>query len=176
MSTSIPRPAESEYKPAYAAYISKVPDGDLLKILADQLDELVARMARVPADKEQFRYGPDKWTVTEVIGHIADAERVFAYRALRFARKDATPLSGFDETAWTPASNYGRRPLADVVTEFRAVRQATLALFRGLEPEAFTRSGTANNSPITVRALAYTIAGHERHHMQILKERYGLGA
>ena len=174
MPTAIPRPAESEYKPAYHAYISKVPEGDLLKILADQLDDLAARMARVPVEKEQYRYGPDKWTVTEVIGHIADAERVFAYRILRFARQDATPLSGFDETTWTPASNYGRRRLADVVAELRAVRQATLALLRGLEPEAFTRTGTANNSSITVRALAYTIAGHERHHMQVLKERYGV--
>ncbi|HEV2291335.1 MAG TPA: DinB family protein [Gemmatimonadales bacterium] len=174
MSTPIPRPAESEYKPAYAAYIGKVPEGDLLTILSQQLDELAARMAKVPADKEQYRYGPDKWTVTEVIGHIADAERVFAYRALRFARKDQTPLSGFDETAWTPASNYGRRRLADVVAEFRAVRQATLALLKGLEPEAFARSGTANNSAVSVRALAYTIAGHERHHAQILKERYGV--
>lgn len=174
MPTAIPRPAESEYKSFYHNYISMVPEGDLLKILADQLDDLAARMARVPADKEQYRYAPGKWTVAEVIGHLADSERVFAYRALRFARKDQSPLTGFDENTWTPASNYARRPLADVVAEFRAVRQATLALLRGLEPEAFTRTGTANNSPISVRALAYTIAGHERHHMQVLKERYGV--
>ena len=105
MSTPIPRPAASEYKPAYAAYIGKVPEGDLLSILAQQFDDLAARMTRVPAEKEQYRYGPEKWTVAEVIGHLADSERVFAYRALRFARKDETPLSGFDETTWTPASN-----------------------------------------------------------------------
>jgi uncharacterized damage-inducible protein DinB len=172
--TSIPRPATSEYKPAYEPYVSKVPDGDLLQTLADQFEAHAKRLAQIPADREQHRYAPGKWTVAEVIGHLADAERVFAYRILRFARKDATPLSGFDENTWSPASNYARRRLADVVAEFRAVRQATLALLRGLEPEAFTRTGTANNSPITVRALAYVIAGHERHHMQVLKERYGV--
>ncbi|MGH7734709.1 MAG: DinB family protein, partial [Gemmatimonadales bacterium] len=90
-------------------------------------------------------------------------------------RNDATPLPGFDEKAWTPASNYAKRRLADVAAEFRAVRQGTIALLKGLEPDAFARTGTANNSPISVRALAYTIAGHERHHMMILKERYGVG-
>ncbi|HET7025341.1 MAG TPA: DinB family protein [Gemmatimonadales bacterium] len=176
MSITIPRPAESEYKPFYHTYISMVPDGDLLKTLADQFEAHAKALAQVPADREQHRYAPDKWTVAEVVGHLADSERVFAYRILRFARNDATPLPGFDEKAWTPASNYAKRRLADVVAEFRAVRQGTLALLKGLGPEALIRTGTANNSPVSVRALAYTIAGHERHHMKILKERYGIGA
>ncbi|MGB7213344.1 MAG: DinB family protein [Gemmatimonadales bacterium] len=176
MSTTIPRPAESEYKPFYHNYISMVPEGDLLKTLADQFEAHAKTLAHVPADREQHRYAPDKWTVAEVVGHLADSERVIAYRVLRFARQDATPLSGFDEKVWTPASNYAKRRLADVVAEFRAVRQGTIALLKGLDPEAFARSGTANNSAISVRALAYTVAGHERHHMMILKERYGVGA
>lgn len=174
MSSQLSRPAESEYKPAYAGYIGKVPDGDLLKILAGQLESTTATLAKVPQEKEQYRYGPDKWTVTEVVGHLADAERVFAYRALRFARADEAPVPGFDENSWAQHAGYGRRRLADVAAEFRAARQSTLALLRGLEGDAFLRSGVANNSPITVRALAYVIAGHERHHMQILKDRYGV--
>ncbi|MFI5234397.1 MAG: DinB family protein [Gemmatimonadales bacterium] len=151
-----------------------VPEGDLIQLLTEQAGVTAAFLAQVPADREQYRYAPDKWTVAEVVGHMADAERVFAYRILRFARNDATPLSGFDENAWTPASNYARRSLADVVAEFRAVRQATIALLGGLDDDAFVRVGTANGSEITVRALAYVIAGHERHHVGILKERYGI--
>lgn len=175
MPAQLSRPAESEYKPAYAAYVTKVPDGDVIQHLAAQLDRTTALLATVSPEKEQYRYGPDKWTVTEVIGHVADAERVFAHRILRFGRNDPTELPGFDENSWGQNAAYGRRRLADVAAEFRAVREATLALLRGLEGDAFARSGIANKTPVTVRALTYIIAGHELHHLQILTERYGVG-
>lgn len=175
MSTvTIPRPAPTEHTPYYATYLSKVPDGDLLKILEDQRRETQALLAGVSDAKAMHRYAPGKWSVKEVIGHIADTERVFSYRALRFARADETPLPGFDEKAWTPAGRFDGRPLKDLAAEFDVVRRATIALFAGMDAEALAGRGTANNNSITVRAIAWIIAGHERHHVGILHERYGI--
>src|SRR4029077_5181557 len=118
------------------------------------------------------RYAPGKWSIKEVIGHVSDAERVFSHRALRFARGDRTRLPGFDEKAYTPAGRFDARPLPDLAAELDAVRHATIALFAGLDSEALARRGPANNKEVSVRALAYIIAGHERHHVGILRERY----
>jgi hypothetical protein len=118
------------------------------------------------------RYAPGKWSVKEVVCHLADAERVFAYRALSIARGDQTPLPGFDENAWAPQSGADARPIGDLLDEFTAVRAATVRLLRGLDAPAWSRSGTASGKPVTVRALAYIMAGHELHHLSILKERY----
>lgn len=170
----VDRPGPGENAPYYDTYIREVPDGDVLARLAAQNRALLAGLAGLPEERALFRYAPGKWSVKEVIGHLVDAERVFAYRALRFARADATPLPGFDENAWVPAAAFDARPLASLLDEYAAVRAATLAFFRGLEPAAFARLGTANGNPMSVRAAAWVLAGHERHHAGVLGERYGV--
>jgi hypothetical protein len=169
---AIPRPEPSEYAPHYETYISKVPKGNLLKALEDQRRETQQLLGGLSEAKALHRYAPDKWSIKEVVGHVMDSERVFCYRALRFARADGSPLPGFDEKAWVPAGRFDARSLTDLAAELDVVRRATIALLSGLDAEALTRRGTANNNPITVRALAWIIAGHERHHLGIVRERY----
>ena len=169
---AIPRPAAAEYDPYYARYIDKVPEGDLLRTLEDQARETQRLLAGLSDAKALHRYAPGKWSIKEVIGHVADTERVYSYRALRFARADATSLPGFDENAWVPAGDFDARPLADLAAELDAVRRATLALLRGLDAAALARRGTANDAAVSVRAIAWIIAGHERHHVALLHERY----
>jgi len=166
------RPDPSEYAPFYAGYIAGVPEGELLGLLERQLEETTALLAAVPEAQGDFAYAPGKWTLKEVLGHIADAERVFSYRALRFARGDVTPLAAFDEQAWVPNSGARSRSLADLIGELRAVRVATLALLRALPPGTDGRRGTASGREVSVRALAWIIAGHERHHLKLIRERY----
>lgn len=166
------RPAPTEHYSYYQTYVSEVPEGDLLATLASQRDSTAALLAGIPEARAGYRYAPEKWSVRQVIGHIADAERVFAYRALRIARADVTPLPGFDENAWIPAAEFDRRTLADLAADLRAVRESTLTLFRGFPEEAWTRLGTASGHPVSVRALAYILTGHERHHLRVLQERY----
>ena len=170
----IARPAASEYNPHYAGYVAAVPEGDLLETLESQIEDAVKLLKGVDDKKSRHRYAPDKWSVREVVGHLADSERVFAYRALRFARGDATPLPSFDENEWAKISNADARPLPDLVAELTVVRGASLALFRSFTDKEFARAGIASGNPITVRALAYIITGHERHHVRILRERYGI--
>lgn len=165
-------PAASEYNPYYAKYIARVPQGDIIAQLAKQADETAALLAGVSAEKAEYRYAPGKWSIKEVVGHLADAERVFAYRALRFARGDTYPLHSFDENAYVPAGEFGRRSLPELAEELRAVRGATIALLRGLPEETMTRSGVASDALVSVRALAWITAGHELHHVSLLKERY----
>jgi hypothetical protein len=172
--TTIPRPEPSEYAPSYEAYVAKVPQGDLLTVLDQQRRDTQQLLAGLPETKALHRYAPGKWSVKEVVGHLADSERVFSYRALRFARADGLPLQGFDEQAWVPAGRFDARSLTDLAGELAAVRGATIALFRGLDAEALACRGTANNKTVSVRALAWIIAGHERHHVGILHERYGV--
>ena len=169
---AIPRPVAPEYAPYYGRYIDKVPDGDLLRTLEDQGRETQAVLAGLSEAKALHRYAPGKWSVKEVIGHVTDTERVFSYRALRFARGDATALPGFDENAWVPAGSFDARSLADLAAELDAVRRATLTLFRGLDAAALARRGTASDNAVSVRAIAWIIAGHERHHVALLHERY----
>lgn len=170
--SAIPRPAPGEYHPYYETYISKVPEGDLLATLAGLRERTGRLLAEVGEGRARHRYAPGKWTIREVVGHLSDTERIFAYRLLRVARGDPTPLPGFDEQRYVPAGAFERRPLAEVAAEFRAVRDATLALLCGLEPAALAARGVANDSPVTARALAYIIAGHEIHHVQVIRERY----
>jgi uncharacterized damage-inducible protein DinB len=172
--TAVPiaRPQTDEYTPYYGKYISLVPDGDLVEILRTQIGETLSLLRAIPEERASYRYAPGKWSIKEVVGHMADVERIMTYRALRIARGDATPLPGFDENAYVPAANFDARPLASLAHEFQEVRRATLAFFETLEPEAAARRGSANNNEISTRALAYIVAGHERHHVSILKERY----
>ncbi len=166
------RPDPTEYAPWYAGYVAKVPDGELLSTLEAQGGEYVQTLTVIPEARGSFAYAPGKWTVKELLGHVVDAERVFSYRAMRIARGDQTPLPGFDEKAWVPLSGANDRTVADLLGEFRAVRAATLALLRHLPPEAVSRRGVASDKEISVRALAWIIAGHASHHLGILRERY----
>lgn len=166
------RPAESEYNSYYQPYVREVPDGDLLSTLVTQRDSTSALLAGISDAGAGYRYADGKWSIREVFGHLADAERVFTYRALRIARGDATPLPGFDENAWMPFAGFDRRSLADVAAEFHSVREGSLALFRSFDAEAWLRIGTASAHPVSVRALAWILAGHERHHVRVIHERY----
>ena len=166
------RPDPSEYAPYYAGYIAAVPDGELLATLERQLEDTTGALVGLPASRGNFAYAPGKWSIKEVLCHVADAERVFAYRVLRFARGDATPLASFDEKVWAPHSGAADRTLDDLIEELRVVRSATLVLLRHLPAEAPLRRGTASGKEVSVRALAWIITGHERHHLRILRERY----
>lgn len=165
-------PAADEFAPYYGTYVKRVPGDDAFAPLVAHRSSTAALLASVTPAQAAHRYADGKWTVREVIGHLSDAERIFAYRLLRFARNDATPLSGFDENHYVPAGEFERRSLAAVAAEFAAVRDSTIALLRGLSAEALLRRGPANGKEVSVRSLAWIIAGHEAHHIRVLGERY----
>ena len=169
----IPKPQPEEHAEYYSRYIKLVGD-DALAALRAQSASTPRLLSGLSEAQAMHRYAPGKWSVKEVVGHLLDGERVFSYRALRIARADTTPLPGFDENAWVPAARFDRRPMPDLVADYQTVRAATVALFASFDEEALTRLGTANDQPVSVRALAHMIAGHELHHVAILRERYGL--
>ena len=166
------RPQAGEYATFYEKYITLVAGADILSALeAQQL--VTSQLLAARSEREgNFRYAPDKWSVKEVVGHVADCERIFAYRALRIARGDQTPLSGFEQDDYVRNGGFGERTVVELAEEFTQVREATIALFRGLDETAWQRRGVANNNEVTVRALAYIVAGHELHHRRILEEKY----
>lgn len=168
----IARPGNDEYVPYYGTYIAKVPDGDVHALLASHLAETLALIRSLPESRGSHRYAPDKWSIKEVIGHVTDAERIFSYRALRIGRGDQTPLPGFEQDDYVPQGHFDARTMGDLADELTAVRQATIQLFAHFNGPELERRGTASGNPISVRALAYIIAGHERHHVGILKTRY----
>ena len=168
----MPRPDKTEFAPYYGRYVDKVPDGPLVDVLASGLNETLALLRSIPEARAAHRYAPGKWSIKEVVGHMIDGERVFAYRALRFARKDETPLASFEQDDYVPAGNFGARTLADLADEFEAVRRATIHLFRHFDETQLSRRGTAADNPVSVRALGYITAGHEAHHRGVLRERY----
>jgi hypothetical protein len=166
------RPVEGEFLPYYEAYIKLVPAGDVLVTLETQISETQSMLRALPASSSTYRYAPGKWSVNELVGHLIDSERIFAARALRFARNDATPLPGFEQDDYVRNSKFEAYPTAELASEFDTVRRATVFLFKHLDEAAWMRRGTANNAEVTVRALAYIIAGHELHHREILRSRY----
>jgi hypothetical protein len=166
------RPETGEYAAYYEKYVALVPGNDIVAILEAQRLQMIQLFAARGERDGNFRYAPDKWTVKEVVGHVSDTERIFTYRALRIARGDATPLSGFEQDDYVRAGAFGDRTLADLAEEFAHVRSATVALFRSLGKDAWTLRGTANKNEVSVRALAFITAGHELHHRRILEERY----
>ena len=170
----IDRPGETEYSPYYGKYVSLVRGGggDILAALSDQSSETRALLEGVPESRAGFRYAADKWSIKELVGHMIDSERIFAYRALRFARHDRTPLPGYEQDDYIANASFDSCPLGELAAEFESVRRATLYLFRHLDGEAWARRGLANDSEVSVRALAYIIAGHELHHVGILRDRY----
>jgi hypothetical protein len=170
---SIARPQEGEYAPAYQGYIQRVPADDLVAQLTREITRTSA-LLRANADRADHAYAPEKWTVKEVIGHMCDSERVFVYRAMRFARLDETELPGFDENVYVANGGFRSRPFDGLIGELEAVRAATVAFARGLTPDVSARTGVANGKRISVRALLHIVAGHELHHVGLLRERYGL--
>ena len=173
-SIGIQRPQADEHNPYYSRYIDLVPQGDIVDTLRQQIKDTQAILKGVSEEKGNHRYAADKWTVKEVLGHMIDSERVFGYRAMRVARNDQTPLPGFEQDDYVRFGPFAKSRLANLIDEFSAVRESNVFLFKDLDEEAWKRRGTANNSPISVRALAYIIGGHELHHRNILKEKYGL--
>jgi len=166
------RPAEGEFLPYYGTYIDKVPTGDIVETLKSQVPETLALIRSLPEADGDKRYAPQKWSIREVVGHVIDAERIFVYRALRFARADSTPVPGFDENAFAKNAPYSRVSLANIAGELEHVRASTVHFFSNLEEQAFSRRGCANGAEISVRALAYILAGHEIHHLSVIRTRY----
>lgn len=172
MTETIARPEQSEYLPYYEKYVSMVPDGPIITTLSNQIVETLDLLAGIPEALAGFRYASDKWSIKGMIGHVIDGERVFAYRALRFARNDKTALPGFEQDDYVRSAEYDRWPLTEIASELKSVRDSTIFLFKHLNAEAWTRTGLANDAQVSVRALAYIIAGHELHHREVLRTRY----
>jgi len=169
---ALERPAPGEIPAFYQRYIDQADGRDLLEVLAIAREQTWATARQIPAEKAHYRYAPGKWTIEQLMQHVVDSERVFAYRALRFARNDATELPGYDEDAWAASTAGSLRSLRTIMVEHDAVRTATIALFQGFSAEELLRSGTANGNRFTVRALGWAIAGHAMHHMKVIHDRY----
>jgi len=166
------RPRPDEIGAYYLGYIDLVPEGDVFLALERGLEETRALLARFGEARGGYRYQPGKWSVKDVVGHLIDGERIFAYRALRIARGDPTPLPGFEQDDYVAASGSDRRRLADLVEELAHLRAASLLFFRSLQPGDWERRGTASNNPFVACAFPYILAGHETHHRRVLAERY----
>lgn len=166
------RPSETEYAASYQSYVDRVSETDILPVLKSQMDELDLLLGRVSAAQETFRYAEGKWSIREIAGHLIDGERVFGYRAFCIARGETQNLPGFDQNDYMLTAPYDRIELEDLLKELRLVRLGNIAMLRTLDEEAWSRQGTANDSQVTVRALVFIMAGHVRHHMNVLRERY----
>ena len=166
------RPNKNDYAPYYEGYISLVEGNDIFKILVSQSIKTQEVLNSFPKAMGDFTYQPGKWTVKQVIGHLIDSERVMAYRAMCIARDEKQSLPGFDQDDYVKAGNFNKRDLFDLVYDFRLLRESNMLLAKGLDKEIFTKRGVANNNEVTVLALFYIIAGHEKHHMNILVDRY----
>jgi hypothetical protein len=169
---TIARPQAGEYAPYYDRYISLIAGEDILNTLDQQRRQMMLLLSGRDEEDGDFRYAPGKWSAKEVLGHVCDTERIFAYRALRFSRADATPLAGFEQDDYVREGPFAQRPLCDLIEDFISVRRATLSLLRNLDEAAWSRRGVANKNEVSVRGLAYIIAGHEVHHRRILEEKY----
>ncbi len=166
------KPQPGDYGPFYQKYIDLSPEGEVVQNLAKAKEECLALLQTLPPDKWDYRYAEGKWSVREAVLHMIDTERIFTYRALRVARNDQTPLPSFDQDAYVPASNASNRSWDSLISEYVAVREATIQLFKNFTPKMWQHTGTASNYSISALALAHITCGHERHHINILKERY----
>ncbi|HET6180129.1 MAG TPA: DinB family protein [Candidatus Sulfotelmatobacter sp.] len=171
----IARPKPGEYAPYYERYVSLIPGTDILGTLDAQRRQMMLLLSGRDEADGDFRYAPDKWNAKEVLGHVCDTERIFAYRALRISRGDQTPMEGFEQDDYVQNGPFARAPLAEIIEDYIAVRRATITLLRNLEEAAWTRRGVANKNEVSVRAIAYITAGHELHHRRILEEQYFAG-
>jgi uncharacterized damage-inducible protein DinB len=170
--TTLGRPDATEYAPYHGRYISLVPEGEILSILERQSASTSALLGGLSETQGDHRYAPDKWSIKEVVGHVADTERVFSYRAVHFSRGDPAPLPSMDQEIWAPGAESARRTLRSLVEELAAVRAATIALVASLSLAQAIRRGVASGNEVTARALAFLCAGHQEHHVRMLKERY----
>ncbi|MGZ5442534.1 MAG: DinB family protein [Thermoanaerobaculia bacterium] len=168
------RPAASEYSPYHAGYVALVPEEDILSAMEQQSSETQKVLASLDETRGAHRYAAGKWSVKEVIGHIVDAERIFGFRALALARGEAQPLPGFDENAYVEHASFEDWKLGDLAELYAVVRRANIVFYKNLRAGAWDRRGMASNAPVSVRGLAYVIVGHERHHLKVLRERYGV--
>lgn len=166
------RPERTEYAEFYAGYVSAVPETDIVGVLAAQPDELAAVIGGLPEEKGHYAYADGKWTIKELLGHVVDGERVFGYRAHRISHGDATRLSGFDQDLYVSNGRANLRGMEDIVEEFASVRRANVIMLETLRSNDWNLGGTASDAYVTVRAIAYIMAGHVRHHMAILRDRY----
>jgi uncharacterized damage-inducible protein DinB len=166
------RPKTGDYATFYEKYIVLVPEGEFLQILETQLREWQRLLGDLSEEQADFRYQPGKWSIKDMIGHVSDSERIFAYRLLRIARGDQTPLAGFEQDDYVRTANSSARKRSDLLEEFTAVRRATIALVSSMDDSAWVRRGVASQREISATAMAFVIAGHERHHRRILEERY----
>jgi hypothetical protein len=166
------RPQQDEYHSYYERYVSLVDDSDIVHLLEKQRDTAVSILEGLTEEQGDYRYAEGKWSLKEVFGHLADAERIMSYRLMRIARGDQTPLPGFTQNDYVAGASFERWSVAQMLEEYSAVRRATLSLVRGLADEAWSRTGVVSDNPISVRALAYIVAGHELHHLRVIKERY----
>lgn len=166
------RPEPNEYDRYYETYVSLVEETDIIVAMQNQLNELEKLFDEISEEKSLQAYAPGKWTIKELLGHLTDGERIFAYRALRISRADQTPIEGFEQDGYIENSNFNAAKLTDLTEELILSRKANLILFKNLTDEAWTRTGTASDVPVSVRALAYIMVGHIRHHLNILRERY----
>ncbi|HDR7952100.1 TPA: DinB family protein [Bacillus toyonensis] len=166
------RPGTNEYNPYYSTYIKLVPDGDIIHILEQQMKETNLLLKDISDSEGHFRYAPNKWSIKEVIGHIADTERIMAYRLLSIARGETAELPGYNDDMYVLRAAFDKQAMQDLLTNLTVVRQSTVHLLKSLDKDAWLQRGIANNSEVTVRALANIIAGHELHHRQIIKVRY----
>lgn len=174
--TALPRPAAGEYADYYRRYVEGVPDGDILTTLKDQLGTTAELLGSVAPDRETYRYADGKWSIREVVGHLVDTERLFAFRALAMARSDGVDLPGMDQDEWVTSSNASERPLASLMDEWIALRRANVHMFATMDADAGARSGRASGFDFTVRSFPWIIAGHELWHRSILEREYLGGA
>ncbi len=166
------RPETLEFDAYYSAYISLVEGDNVMHILHTQPNELRGVLSALPEDIGTFAYSPGKWTIKELLSHVIDGERIFAYRILRISRGDLAPIEGFEQDGYVANSNANSRSIADLVDEFDLQRRSNLLMFKSISDEASLRMGTASEKPVSVRALVYILAGHVTHHAGILKKRY----
>jgi hypothetical protein len=166
------RPSPSEYNPWYAGYITGVPDGSILSTLEAQTGETLQLLSSIAEAKGGHRYAPGKWSIKETVLHVIDAERVFSMRALCIGRGETKALPGFEQDDYVVTSEAAQRTMLSLLTEYTAVRSSTMQLLRNLPEAAWSRSGIASEKPVSFRAIVYIIAGHERHHVKVLRERY----
>ena len=166
------RPEPNEYYEYFDRYISLVPEADILAAMAAQTETTLQFLRAIPETSGDHRYAPGKWSIKEMVGHLIDAERVFAMRALYFARKDPAVMPGFEQDDWVNAADFGAQSLSELINEFEYVRRSNLYLFKHLAPEAWLRRGIANQWEFTVRSFPYAMVGHERYHLEMLRTRY----
>jgi hypothetical protein len=173
---TLPRPAADEAAPYYQTYIAEVGGDNIGEQLLEQLSQAERLFSGLDDTSALARYAPGKWSIKELLGHLNDSERIFSYRLLRISRGDSTPLPGFDQNPYVVAGRFDHRPLSDLLSEFRAIRLSTVALSAGIPDDAWTERGVASENSVTARALLYIIVGHVAHHLQVLRDRYGLAS